>query len=184
MGRAIELGLNKAEYAGVPDIPDTKPERPDFAEIGAERLAHAKERIVGFKNTIKNGLFGFMKRAAATPEMASHVASLVNEKTMDIHTKAGEMKDSFVDAFENKVIAGGEFVGRQYETVTTAAVNGYRGLENRSITAYTAFSSKVESVQRMMRDRKIEKEYQEAKKNLAEARERFARAEMARGQAA
>ncbi len=183
MARAIELGLNRAEMADIPDSPETQRERPNYSEIGAERLSRAKERVVGFKDTIKKGLFGFLKRAAAAPEMVKDVASRIDVKGQELHQQAGEFKDSVVDSFQDKFIKSGEFVGRKYEAVSNAAVTGYRGLETRGVGAYNKLSEKVRVAKEAMSRKLADLEFASADQNLREAQARWNQANEARNAA-
>jgi hypothetical protein len=160
MAKHIELGLNRMEQAEVPDqnkVDETR-EKPNFAEAGAARIARASERVGKVKDAVKSGFFSFIKRVAAVPEMTKYYRAVVNEKSnealTDIHTKAGEMKDSVVDAVSEKFVAVGEgaieagqataeFVKSDYHKTVERGRNGYKMIEQGTVDAYTTMRTKM-----------------------------------------
>jgi hypothetical protein len=207
MAKAIELNLNSPEmFQEVPQTGESKRERPNFDEIGAQNIKWAGEKVKGLKDKIWGGLTSFGKRVMTSgrealsdakqgaisgveavasvparaeyamnvtvPETAAKMAKAVDNKGMELHEGVVGLKDSVVEKFNDGIIQGGEFVEAKYQQVSTFAVESYKGLEGRAMSAYEKMSSRIEAASQRRKESRFKAamlKMQEARREMLEA---------------
>lgn len=141
----------------LPESLTLKPERPDFEAIKEQKLENARNRVVSFKESIKDKFStiigkvrGISKETMGTilasPEIIKYGKDIMSYETRQAYEKVA---DKTKDAIEKT----GDWVDEKYNTVVEGTKNTYNNLENRAVDAYIAFNDRVESVKSRIKEK-------------------------------
>lgn len=141
----------------LPESLALKPERPDFEAIKERKLENARNRIVSFKESIKNKFSAIVGKAKgigketlgtimASPEIVKYGKDIASYEVRQAYEKVADKTKDAIEKTEG-------WVDEKYDSVVEGAKNTYNNLENRAVDAYFAFNDRVESVKSRIKEK-------------------------------
>ena len=143
----------------------------------SEAYSDIKQNVKEDVKSVAEAAFSVPARAeymknVTIPETAAKVRESVDNAGMRVHEGIVGAKDSVVEAFKDEIIKTGEAWEQRYESVSSFAMDSYKGLEGRAMSAYEKMSSRVEAASQRRKDKNLKEKqlkFMQARREMLEA---------------